>query len=254
MMQSGGAAEKYPQTKLDYTCCAPPNYILMHLSSRLVQTFLDHPLGLCGQNDPAKIVLSVEDPEQRLNILTLGVVLDINPLRPERWSRLAAAAGSWLLDPSQVAYQSSQQVQTVMQEMRLLGPRHIPRVWWQICRGVQGRFKGSWRDLIAANENRAQTLQSYLGQNKTTFPVLSGPVISVRWLDLVHRIGGLPLLDWETLRLPLPPGLRETARLFGVETDDVPPLLFAALYTWSTACQKQQDDACGFSSCPKKTK
>ena len=157
-------------------------------------------------------MLDIDGIEQRLNVLALGVILDTNFLSAERWSALKANSEHWLFDPSKVAYQSSPQVWAAMQELKISGPQHIARVWWQICRGVQGRFKGSWRDLIEANADNALTLQAYLQDNHTTFPVLAGPVISARWLDLVHRMGGVALQDWETLVVKLPAAQERAAR------------------------------------------
>lgn len=224
--------------------------ILVDLSSQLIEAFSDHPLGLCGRHDPARVVTAIKDQERRLNILTLGVVLDINPLSEERWVALVSLSEHWLLEPSQVAYQSSQQIQTAMQEMHIQSPQHIPRVWWQICRGVQGRFKGSWRDLLATNEDHVQLLTDYLAISKATFPVLAGPVISARWLDLVHRVGGIKLKDWENLLVPLPAKQKKIARQFGIEFNNVHPLLFAALHTWPMACRKLPEGSCGLMDCP----
>lgn len=223
----------------------------MDLASQLVQAFSEHPLGLCGQHDPAQVVTGIENLERRLSILTLGSVLDINPLTAERWARLVALAEHWLLDPAEVAYRSSQQVQAAMEQWRILGLGHIPRVWWQVSRGIQGRFKGSWRELIKANQDNAQELERYLHKSRTTFPVLAGPVVSVRWLDLVHRIGAVPLQGWETLVLPLPSGLKKSSGEFGTE-GEVHPLFFSALYLWASACQKLLEGSCGFSNCPMK--
>jgi hypothetical protein len=224
----------------------------MTLSSPLVHAFHVHPRGLCGHHEPARVVSTVKDLEHRLTILALGTILDINTLSHERWSRLASLAGHWLLNPSQVAYQSSQQVLITMQEMRILGGQHIPRVWWQICRGVQGRFKGSWRELIDINKDSAQMLQRYLQQSRATFPVLAGPVISARWLDLTHRIGGLNLHGWENLLIPLSKRQVKTAGLFGIGENAVHPLLFNALLVWTTACRKLPEEDCGLGVCPRR--
>ena len=224
----------------------------MILSPPLVQAFNNHPLGLCGRHEAAQSVSSIDDIEQRLNILTFGVVVDTNFISSERWSALAAIHEHWLLAPSQVAYRSSPQVLTAMQEMHIPGPQHIARVWWQICRGVQGRYKGLWRDLFKANDDNAHTLQNYLQKNQATFPILDGPIISARWLDLVHRIGGVTLQGWETLIVKLPSHQRETARLFGIEVDEVHPLLSSALNGWLASCRKLSADACGLASCPRK--
>jgi hypothetical protein len=223
----------------------------MDLSSQLIEAFREHPLGLCGQHDPALAASSVENLEQRLGILALGSVLDINPLPKERLEKLVKLENHWLLDPGQVAYQSSQQVGNAMQQAQILGPGHIPRVWWQISRGVQGRFNGSWRQLIRASQDNAQELGNYLQKSRATFPVLAGPVISVRWLDLVHRIGGVTLEGWEELRVPLPTKLKKTAKAFDLG-EEVHPLLFSALHLWAAACQQLPEESCGFKNCPKK--
>lgn len=223
----------------------------MTLSSPLIQAFNNHGLGLCGQHDPAKSVESVEVIEQRLNILTFGAVADTRHLSLERWSMLVAIHDHWLLDPTQVATRSSAQVLADMQGMHISGPQHIARVWWQICRGVQGRYKGSWHDLFKANDDNAHTMQSYLQQNQTTFPVLSGPITSARWLDLIHRIGGISLKGWDTLAVTLPPHQKKTARLFGVTNDEVHPLLASALQTWEGACRRLPAVSCGLADCPR---
>lgn len=225
----------------------------MNSASSLIQAYSEHPLGLCGKREPAQVVGGVAELERRLSILTLGVVLDINPLTQERWSGLLVLVEHWLLDPSYVAYRSSQQVGAAMQESGIPCPQHIPRVWWQICRGVQGRFKGSWRDLMAANQYDALALQAYLRKSKTTFPVLAGPVVSARWLDLVHRIGGVQLTGWESLSVPLSQNEVKNARLFGIEAHEVHPVLFSALREWPTACKKLSEESCGLMDCPGKT-
>ena len=222
----------------------------MTLSSPLVQAFRDHPLGLCGRHEAAQSVSSIDDVEQRLNVLTFGVVVDTNFLSLERWSTLAAIHDHWLLDPSQVAYRSSPQVWTAIQEMHIPGPQHMARVWWQICRGVQGRYKGLWRDLFKANDDNTHILQSYLHKNHTTFPVLAGPIISARWLDVVHRIGGVILQGWEALTVKLSSPQRKTARLFRVEVDEVHPLLSSALHTWTLSCRNLSGESCGLAGCP----
>ncbi|MGA9399129.1 MAG: hypothetical protein WBV22_12825 [Anaerolineaceae bacterium] len=224
----------------------------MESASDLVQAYNDHPLGLCGRHEPARITGSVEDLEKRINILTLGVVLDINPLSQERWSGLVLQAGHWLADPSRVAFQTSQQVLDAMREEHIQSPQYIARVWWQICRGVQGRFKGSWRDLIKSCEDDTRVLQGYLEKSKSTFPVLSGPVISARWLDLVHRIGGVSLKGWEKLSVPVSGEMEKNARLFGIEGKEVHPQVFNALWAWPAACKRLADASCGLGDCPHK--
>lgn len=195
---------------------------------------------------------AVANIEERLNLITFGVVLDTNLPKADRWASLAEMHGEWLLDPKAAAYKSSAQIQAAMQQLRTGGAQHTGRVWWQICRGVQGRFKGSWRDLLNASNDDTQTLQRYLEQSQTTFPVLAGPVISVRWLDLIHRAVGVPLRGWEALTLPLPSHQKDAARKFGIETDVVHPAVCSALEVWMTACWGKTAETCGLKDCPEK--
>lgn len=222
----------------------------MILSSNLVQAFSDHPLGLCGLREPARSVENISDIAQRLNILTLGVIMDSNPPGMEIWSMLMEIQDHWLLQPARVAYQSSQQVLTSLQEVHIPAPRHIARVWWQICRGLQGRAQGSWRDLLTANDDNVHAILNYLHRSRTTFPVLSGPVISARWLDLVHRIGGIKLQGWEDLGISLSLGQKESARLFGIAEKKVHPQLLTALHFWKSVCRKSSVESCGLVDCP----
>ena len=224
----------------------------MSLSLPLVQAFIDHPLGLCGRHEAARSVSSIDDIEQRLNVLTFGVVVDTNFISSGRWSMLVALHDHWLLDPSRVAYGSSTQVLIAMNEMGISAPQHIARVWWQISRGVQGRYRGSWREMLKSNDENAQALQIYLRDNRTTYPVLAGPIISARWLDLVHRIGGVSLRGWEELTVKLPAHQRKTAGLFGIVRDEAHPLLSSALNAWSISCRKLSKEFCALALCPER--
>ena len=223
----------------------------MDLRNQIVQAFTRDARGLCGQHDPVQVLKSVQGVEQRLGLITLGSVLNTNPLSREQWAQLVALSEHWLMQPEQVAYQSSQQVKGEMEQMKLPVAKHIPRVWWQISRGVQGRFNGSWREMIRANRDDARKLKNYLQQNRTTFPVLAGAVISVRWLDLVHRVGGVPLQGWEALTVPVPASLKKRIAAFDID-DAVHPVLFNALHVWVSACQQLSSKSCGFHPCPKK--
>lgn len=222
----------------------------MTLISSLIEAFSKDAQGLCGINDPVKPVQSVEALEQRISILTLGAVLSTNPLGAERWAALVALHDHWLLDPTQAAYRTSQQILAEMQQQHIGGPQYIARVWWQVCRGVQGRFKGSWRDLLKFNTDDAAILFKYFRQSQATFPVLAGEVICVRWLDLVHRIGGVPLKGWDALSVRLAPGRIPAARRFGIVEDEVHPLTASALETWSVSCRGLSGEACNLEECP----
>lgn len=218
----------------------------------LVQALRDHPLGLCGERDAALTLLQIQNMERRLNVLTFGLVMDKRPLDQERWSLLVGLQDHWLFDPSQSAYRSSALILDAFRREHIPAPQYTARVWWQICRGVQGRTKGSWRDLLRSNDDDAHLLQKYLHENRTAFPVLSGPVISALWLDLVHRVGGVPLKNWETLIAPLSKKHGKFARLFGVTTDDLHPIFANALNIWERSCQRLHSEACGLAECPRR--
>lgn len=228
-----------------------PMLSLMLFSSPLVQAFCDHPNGLCGQHEPAQVIDQISSVEERLNLLAFGIAADAAQANSERWSALAEVHDHWLFNPSQAAYKTSPQIQEGLQQVGLKVPKHIARVWWQISRGVQGRTKGSWLALFEANQMDALEMQKYLRDSATTFPVLSGPVLSVRWLDLAHREGGVELKNWESLRAPLTNEFREEAKLFGITDEEIHPAFISALQVWKQACQKGKDISCGLTWCPK---
>lgn len=198
------------------------------INDPLIKALIDESFGPRGVQEPARTADGVEDVERRLHLLTLGVILDVFP-SAERWSKLVGISQEWLFDSSEVAYKKSPEVLAAMQAGGIGGPKHNARVWWQVCRGIQGRFNGSLRDLIRANGDDAEAIQAYFNQSKTTFPVLSGPIISVRWLDLVHRIGDIPLKHWDGLKVPISAELKSTAEQAGIAGDEVHPQAAIAL-------------------------
>lgn len=219
-------------------------------SSPLIQAFTTHPSGLCGHFEPAHCMIDVEDVDKRLGILAFGTLADSNPIPKEQWEELVQIQDHWIFDVSQTSYMSSQQVLTAMKQARIRVPNHIARVWWQVSRGVQGRVQGSWRELLQVNDDDSQTIQLYLDNSSTTFPVLSGPVISARWLDLIHRVGGVALQGWESLHVPLTKDLEEPAQRFGVKTSKVHPVLSSALRIWKDGCKNLSGKQCGLKTCP----
>lgn len=92
-------------------------------------------------------------------------------------------------------------------------------------------------------------MQNYLRDNATTFPVLSGPVLSARWLDLVHRAGSVELTGWESLRVPVTKEFHTEARLFGATEEEVHPVFINAMQAWKRACQRKAVP-CGLTRCP----
>lgn len=223
----------------------------MSLSSPLIQAYCDYPDGLCGQREPARVISQIASVEERLSLLAFCVVADAGQSDSDRWSSLATVHDYWLFNPPQAAYKTSPQIQEALQQLQLKVPKHIARVWWQISRGVQGRTKGSWLALLEANQMDALQLQNYLQKSKATFPVLSGPTLSIHWLDLVQRVGGMALTGWESLRVPLTNEYATEARLFEVADGEVHPVVVSALRVWKQACQKGKGVPCGLANCPR---
>jgi hypothetical protein len=224
----------------------------MHTIDVLVNALKDRPAGLCGHHEPACAVETVADTEQRLRVLTLGAIMDVFPIR-DRWETLAELSNHWLLDPGDVAYRKSQEVGAAMHDAGLGGPKQNARVWWQVCRGIQGRYKGSIRDMLRDNSDDAIRMQTYLFASKTTFPVLSGPVISAQWLDLVHRIGDVKLERWDELVMELSETQKQAAQAFGVKAATrAHPATAAGLSIWNRACERLNPPDCGLDNCPRR--
>ena len=218
----------------------------MSLSSPLAQAFYHHPAGLCGHHDPAAPLAQIERIETRLQTITF-----VSLLPSPNMQVILTQQSHWLFDSTQVAYKTSQQVSEALHAAQIRTPKHISRVWWQICRGIQGRFKGSIRTLLQNSHNDARAIQTYLSQSRTTFPVLSAQTTSARWLDMLHRIGGIELTHWDELREPLTAKQQKSARQFGFAEEHLHPSLALALRTWTSACHRRDVDTCGLKHCPR---
>ena len=203
---------------------------------------------LCGHEDPVQQVCDVKSIETRLRILTLGVLYDTFP-GTTPWNTLISIGDTPLLDPTHIAYSHSKEVGAMLKQAELGKPAHYGRVWWQICRGIQGRFKGRFTALLAAQDHHALSIQAYLTESSTTFPVLSGPSTSARWLDLIHRVAGIELQGWHALKVDLPEGLGKAARAFDHEQTNAHPVVWYALRAWVTYCQAHPD--CALATCPR---
>ena len=216
----------------------------MDLTDTLWYSYFNDPAGLCGQGDPAWTLKQIPDLETRLNILTFSSLF-FSP----NYLQLLQQQSIWLFQPGTVAYKRSQEVQSEFQSLGIQVPEYIPRAWWQISRGVQGRFQGSWTALLAAQENDALAIQTYLKGSKATFPVLSGDVISALWLDVVHRIGGISLKNWNKLEVPLGAKEQTAIQAWGSKAEKSHPSLRLALKQWQKCCQSLP--SCGLVDCPR---
>ena len=220
----------------------------MPTSSDLLDAYSDFPPGLCGRGEPAQVIKTIMDPVDRIALLTLGVILDIKPLSHERWQSLTTLAGRWVLEPAVVAYKSSEEIAA----LPVFSGKTAARAWWQISRGIQGRYQGNWQSLFAECEQDAGKILAYLAKNKATFPVLSGPKVSVIWVDLLSRIGGVELSGCEALRVTIPANLRKSAAQFAISADKIHPQLLSALQTWSDSCRHLPSSTCALAACPNR--
>ena len=218
----------------------------------LTEALIDHERGLCGHHEPAAIITTISDEEMRLRMLTLGAILDVFPI-PDRWEVIAGLADHWLMDVSDVAYRHVKEMPVAFRSVGIKGPRHNARQWWQVCRGVMSRAKGSVRDLLRLSNDDALAMQRYVRESKAMFPILAGPVISARWLDLIHRVGRVPLTNWELLTVLLSTRQRESAAEFGDSRTQVHPSLALSLERWASACQQLDSSQCGLAQCPQRS-
>lgn len=218
----------------------------MDLTNTLWHSYLNDPAGLCGHSDPAWVLKQILDQESRLSVLAFSS-LNFSP----EYLKLLEKHQSWLFQPQITAYKRSQEVQQEINRLGLRVPKHIPRAWWQVSRGVQGRFQGSWTAFFHAQANDALAIQSYLQKSKATFPVLSGNVTSACWLDIVHRIGEIQLTNWQKLAVPLGAKEKISMRAWGSRAEKSHPSLRLALKHWQKSCQSSP--SCGLADCPNRS-
>ncbi|MEN8240297.1 MAG: hypothetical protein ABFS17_00100 [Chloroflexota bacterium] len=181
----------------------------------------------------------------------MSAIIDIFS-KTSKLPNMINAQDHWLLCSTEVAYKQSKEVGSAINQLGIGGPKHNARVWWQVCRGIQGRFKGSITALIEENQFDANKIYEYLQSSKTTFPVLSGPVVSIRWIDMVSRSSQNPLKNWESLRMPQPGSLVQAAKDLGIYAKELHPAVVSALELWNEHCQAGKFSTCEWDGCPKK--
>ncbi|MBA3534788.1 MAG: hypothetical protein H0T73_22990 [Ardenticatenales bacterium] len=207
-----------------------------------------HEQGLAGPSEHALMIPAGVEVGSNPHLLFLTLPRAISALQDEveLWERAALAWASaeaqWLFDPAQVAYAEWPTVETALRQWRLASRRQESRGWYEVARGLQGRFKGDIRAMVEAGGGRTSGLLAYLAKSPSTFPFLSGEETSRLWLEQLRRIGGLSIEEDEPLCLVPSQRAREAAASQRLDPgpEALPAHHVLALEVWAALSTRDQ--------------
>ncbi|MGH2544051.1 MAG: hypothetical protein ACRDIB_14725 [Ardenticatenaceae bacterium] len=215
------------------------NFALEALAERWTEA------GLAGPSERELLIPEGMEVGSADHLRFLTLPRAISGLYPEigLWQRAGAAwadkATHWLFDTAQVAYADWRAVEKALAPHGLAEHRQDVRGWYEVARGLQGRFKGDVASLIAAGPKgqpaRTSAILAYLDASSTTFPFLSGDKTARLWLDQLRRIGGIEIIEDEPLRLAPSKEARDIAATHGLSLPSraLPIQQLLALEAWA---------------------
>jgi len=198
--------------------------------------------GLDGPSETELLVppdLTAGSPEH-LRFVTL--VRGISGLyrEVELWRRggelHADVATHWVFDTGRVAFEDWRALEAALGRHGLAERRQDVRGWYDVARGLQGRFKGDVAAMVVAAGPAAADLVEYVAANKATFPLLAGDRIAARWADQLRRVARVAVDDAAPgLTERLGSSVRDRLARAGVEldSDEVPVHHALAATAWA---------------------
>lgn len=143
--------------------------------------------------------------EEHLVFLTLVYAISGGRDAEALWSAARAAYDTdpTLFEPKTLAYAQPQAFVKTLKKHSLSQKGKVDGVTWhKIGKAIVMRGQGSVKKILEKYDYDAQALLEMLGENKTTFPLLSGPQTGPRWLWGLATAGEQPLTG--AARLPVP--------------------------------------------------
>lgn len=155
--------------------------------------------GLEGPSEAVLLTPLGVDPGSPAHLRFVTMTRGISGLYPETelWERagrmFADEATRWVFDTERVSYGDWRDVGAALAAHGLGRRRQDVRGWYDLARGIQGRFKGAVNEMIDAAGNTVSGLVTYVDQHAATFPLLAGDVTARRWADQLRRRAGVTL-------------------------------------------------------------
>ena len=103
-----------------------------------------------------------------------------------------------------------------------LQPNKHPEIWSKLCLTFQERFGGSVKSFFAANNFSIAGIKKYMGENKKSFPYLSGAKIMNYWLYVMEQYTDAKFTDREHITVaPDTHVLQASVKLGLIKQEDI---------------------------------
>lgn len=189
--------------------------------------------NLWGETDPARLLPEgmVRGDDRHLVFLTLvyGISGGRDPVPLWQAARQTAVTDPELFDPQFLAYTKPAALSDRLQQPGIARKKSEVTVWQRLGQALVMRAGGSVKQLLADHAFAAQKLLAMLQENKTTFPVLSGPQTAPRWLYGLTQTGAQPITGATRLPVPVSPAVSRALDALLIEADEVSAEIFPAL-------------------------
>lgn len=188
---------------------------------------------LWGGTDPAYLLPQGMTRGEDRHLAYLTLVYGISGGRDP--SSLWQAAGQTtvtdpeLFAPQFLAYTKPSVIADRLRRPGIAQKKSDITVWQRLGQALVMRAGGSVRKLLADHAFAAHKLLTMLQENKTTFPVLSGPQTAPRWLYGLTRAGDQSLAGADRLPVPVSPAANKALDALMVDADTVSAEIFPAL-------------------------
>lgn len=197
----------------------------------LLEAFNDR--GLWGEKDSAWLLppgmARGRDPHLAYLTLVFGISGGREPEALWQAARQTVATDPELFKPQFLAYTKPAAIADRLKQPGIAWKKSDVTVWQRLGQALVMRADGSVQQLLADHNFDAPRLLAMLQQNKTTFPVLSGPQTAPRWLYGLAQAGDQPLKGAARLPVPVSPAARRALDALLIEADEVPAEIFTAL-------------------------
>lgn len=188
---------------------------------------------LWGETDPAWLLPQgmARGEDRHLAYLTLvyGLSSGRDPVPLWQAARQTTVADSELFDPQFLAHSKPAAISDRLQQPGIARKKSEVTVWQRLGQALVMRAGGSAKQLLADYAFDASKLLAMLQENKTTFPVLSGPQTAPRWIHGLAQAGGQPITGAARLPVPVSPAANKALDALLIEADKVSAEIFPAL-------------------------
>lgn len=170
-----------------------------------------------------------EDPHLAYLTLVYGLSGGRDPVPLWQAARQTAVTDPALFAPHFLAYSNPAAISDRLRQSGIARKKSEVTVWQRLGQALLMRAGGSVRQLLTDHTFDAQKLLTMLQDNKTTFPILSGPQTAPRWLYGLAQAGDQPIKGAARLPVPVSAAVGKALAALNIEGKKVSAEIFPAL-------------------------